>query len=56
MKMIAEGIRTTHSVVELGRRHGVTLPIATEMDEVLRSLRSPREAIRRLMERSLRGE
>jgi glycerol-3-phosphate dehydrogenase (NAD(P)+) len=56
MKMVAEGIRTTHSVVELGKRHGVSLPIATEMDQVIHFMRSPKEAIRCLMDRSLRGE
>jgi glycerol-3-phosphate dehydrogenase (NAD(P)+) len=56
MTMVAEGIRTTHSVVELGTRYGVVLPIATEMDRVIHFRRSPAEAIRRLMERSLRGE
>ena len=30
MKMVAEGVRTTHAAVELGRRHGVELPIAGE--------------------------
>lgn len=56
MKMVAEGIKTTHSVVELGKRHGVALPIATQMDAVIHSRRSPPDAIRQLMERSLRGE
>jgi glycerol-3-phosphate dehydrogenase (NAD(P)+) len=56
MKMVAEGIRTTHSVVELGRRYDVSLPIATEMDQVLHFMRSPKEAIRRLMDRSPKGE
>ncbi len=56
VKTVAEGVRTTRSVVELGTRFGIALPIAEEMDGVLHSGRSPREAIRRLMERSLRGE
>ncbi|MCU1260140.1 MAG: Glycerol-3-phosphate dehydrogenase [Bryobacterales bacterium] len=56
MKTVAEGIRTTHSVVELGRRYDVAMPIAEEMDQVLHFMRPPKEAIRRLMERSPRGE
>lgn len=56
MKTVAEGIRTTHSVVELGRRYHVAMPIAEEMDQVLHFMRPPKEAIRRLMDRSPRGE
>ncbi|MDQ6676923.1 MAG: NAD(P)-dependent glycerol-3-phosphate dehydrogenase [Acidobacteriota bacterium] len=56
MRMVAEGVKTTHSVVQLGKRHNVVLPIAEQMHAVLHSERSPAEAIRRLMERSLREE
>lgn len=55
-RMVAEGVKTAHSAVKLGRKHHVTLPIAEEMHAVLHSERSPAEAIRRLMERSLRPE
>jgi glycerol-3-phosphate dehydrogenase (NAD(P)+) len=53
---VAEGVNATPAIVELGLRNGVELPIAAEMNAVLNSVRSPREAIRRLMERSLREE
>jgi glycerol-3-phosphate dehydrogenase (NAD(P)+) len=56
MHMVAEGVRTTHSIVELGRLHGVELPIAAQMDAMLNAGRPPREAIRMLMERSLKNE
>ncbi|MFB3825501.1 MAG: NAD(P)H-dependent glycerol-3-phosphate dehydrogenase [Bryobacteraceae bacterium] len=56
MKMIAEGIKTTNAVVDLARRHNVETPISTQMYEMLHFGIPPREAIRRLMERSLKGE
>ncbi len=56
MKMVAEGIRTTDAAVELARRYAVEMPIAEQMFQVLHHGLSPREAIRRLMDRSLKGE
>lgn len=56
MKMVAEGVAATGAIVKLGERYGVDLPIATQMDAVLHSGRPPREAIRHLMDRSLKNE
>jgi glycerol-3-phosphate dehydrogenase (NAD(P)+) len=56
MKMVAEGIKTTSATVDLARRHRVEMPISTQMFEMLNFGLPPREAIRRLMERSLKGE
>jgi glycerol-3-phosphate dehydrogenase (NAD(P)+) len=56
MKMVAEGIKTTNATVDLAHRHQVDMPIATQMFEMLNFGLPPREAIRRLMERSLKGE
>jgi glycerol-3-phosphate dehydrogenase (NAD(P)+) len=56
MRMVAEGIKTTSAVVDLARRCGVEVPIAEQMYAMLHLGRPPREAIRRLMERSLKGE
>ena len=56
MRMVAEGIETTKATVDLARRHGVEMPIAEQMYAMLYESRSPREAIRQLMERSLKGE
>jgi glycerol-3-phosphate dehydrogenase (NAD(P)+) len=50
-KMIAEGVRTTHAALELGARHGIELPIAQKMDEVLRGRRDPKIAVFELMGR-----
>jgi len=56
MNEVAEGIRTTEAACELGRRHGVELPIASLVDEVIRGKISPEEGARRLMSRQLRSE
>ncbi len=54
--MVAEGVKTTSVAMELAAQYGVDLPITTEMHAVLNQGRSPEEAIRRLMGRSLRSE
>ncbi|MBZ5725194.1 MAG: NAD(P)-dependent glycerol-3-phosphate dehydrogenase [Acidobacteriia bacterium] len=56
MKMVAEGVKTTHAAVDLARRYAVDMPIAEQMFQMLNFGVSPREAIRRLMERALKGE
>jgi glycerol-3-phosphate dehydrogenase (NAD(P)+) len=56
MQMVAEGIKTTNAAVDLARRYGVEMPISSQMYEMLHFGLDPREAIRRLMERSLKGE
>lgn len=56
MKMVAEGIKTTTAAVDLARRHRVEMPISSQMFEMLNFGLPPREAVRRLMERTLKGE
>jgi len=56
MKMVAEGIKTTAAAVALARRHTVEMPIAEQMYQMLHHGLAPGEAIRRLMERSLKEE
>jgi len=56
MTMIAEGVETTAAAVELARKSHVDLPIIQQMQLILGGARSPREAIRELMERTLRNE
>lgn len=56
MKMVAEGVKTTNATVDLARRFGVDTPISKQMYEMLHFDISPREALRKLMERSLKGE
>ena len=56
IRMVAEGVGTTHSIVTLGQLHSEDLPIASQMDAMLNFGRKPREAIQLLMERSLKNE
>lgn len=56
MTMIAEGVETTSAAVDLARKCNVDMPITLQMDSILRGGRSPREAIRELMERTLKAE
>jgi glycerol-3-phosphate dehydrogenase (NAD(P)+) len=55
-KNTTEGVRTAGVAVELGIRLGVDMPIASQVNAVLESRRSPEQAIRSLMERSLKEE
>jgi glycerol-3-phosphate dehydrogenase (NAD(P)+) len=54
--MIAEGVETCAAAVALGAKYGVDLPIIQHMDAVLHHGEDPRDAVRDLMERSLKGE
>ncbi len=55
-KMVAEGVWTTESVVELSRKIGVEMPIATQVRSILFEGKSPRQAIIDLMTRESRAE
>jgi glycerol-3-phosphate dehydrogenase (NAD(P)+) len=56
MKMVAEGVRTTHAGLALGVRHGIELPITAKMEEVLARGKDPRTAAEELMLRRQRVE
>ena len=56
MKMVAEGVKTTSAAVELAERHAIEMPICRQMYQMLQFGMPPREAIRQLMERPMRGE
>jgi glycerol-3-phosphate dehydrogenase (NAD(P)+) len=54
--MVAEGVRTTAAALALGGRHGVELPITTQMAEVLAGRADVRTALDALMLRRQRSE
>jgi glycerol-3-phosphate dehydrogenase (NAD(P)+) len=56
MRMVAEGVSTTAATRTLARRMGIEMPITEQMHAVLNEGRAPRDAIRELMERRLKGE
>jgi glycerol-3-phosphate dehydrogenase (NAD(P)+) len=56
MRMVAEGVKTAKSTVELARKLSVEMPIAEKMYSVLYEGLKPQEAINDLMERKLKEE
>ena len=56
MHEVAEGVKTTESIVDLAQRHGVEMPITMQVRKILQNQISPGEAIRELMDRSLKSE
>ncbi|HXI12516.1 MAG TPA: NAD(P)H-dependent glycerol-3-phosphate dehydrogenase [Thermoanaerobaculia bacterium] len=55
-RLIAEGVKTCRSAHDLAEREGVDMPIIREMYRILYENESPRNAIDRLMNRSLKPE
>lgn len=55
-KTVAEGVRTTEAALALGARHGIELPIAQAMSDVLAERSDPQTAIRNLMGRKQKLE
>ena len=55
-KMVAEGVRTTEAALALSAKHGIELPIASEMSDVLSGRTDPQTAIRNLMGRKQKLE
>lgn len=55
-RTVAEGVRNTRSLQALARRLGVDMPIVEQMDQVLYAGKKPAEAVRDLMQRSLKPE
>ncbi|MCI0706657.1 MAG: NAD(P)H-dependent glycerol-3-phosphate dehydrogenase [Ignavibacteriae bacterium] len=56
MVMVAEGVATAKSALELERKFKVELPIITEVHRVLFEGKDPRQATRDLMTRDAKGE
>lgn len=56
MNQVAEGVRTAGVVLELARRHGVELPIATEVGAVISGEQTPAGAFRGLLRRAPESE
>jgi len=55
-RMVAEGVRTTRAALDLGARHGVELPIAEQVAELLAGRKDARTALNELMVRPQRAE
>lgn len=56
MDEVAEGVRTTEAACELARRHGVVMPIAEVVRDVIRDKITPVAGAESLMTRQLKSE
>jgi glycerol-3-phosphate dehydrogenase (NAD(P)+) len=56
MHEVAEGVLTTEAAIALARLHQVEMPITLQVQRILQDRISPQEAIRELMERTLKNE
>ncbi len=56
MKMVAEGVKSTEAVLELGRRADLELPIAEQVGAVLYQGRKPADIVPALMLREAKPE
>lgn len=55
-RTVAEGVTTARTAVALGAQHGVELPIAREVSDILFHGKAPRDAIADLMDRVPKAE
>ena len=56
MNMVAEGVKTTLSAHELGKKMGVEMPITDQVYEILYHQKDPMKAVEELMGRALKHE
>jgi glycerol-3-phosphate dehydrogenase (NAD(P)+) len=55
-RTVAEGVRNTRAVYLLAQRVGVEMPIVEQMYQVIYEGKRPVDAVRQLMQRSLKAE
>jgi glycerol-3-phosphate dehydrogenase (NAD(P)+) len=56
MQMVAEGVGTAAPLLALAQEHQIDMPITEQVDAILHRGKSPKEAIRDIMERPLKRE
>jgi glycerol-3-phosphate dehydrogenase (NAD(P)+) len=56
MRMVAEGVNTAAPLLALAREHQFEMPITEQVDAILHAGKSPKDAIRDIMERPLKRE
>ena len=56
MNMVAEGVKSSPSVLDLARRHSVDMPIVEQVVAVCHQGRPAREALSALMQRTRKSE
>jgi glycerol-3-phosphate dehydrogenase (NAD(P)+) len=55
-KMVAEGIKTSLAASNLARKLGIEMPITTEVYNIIYQGKDPKQAVKDLMTRELKGE
>jgi glycerol-3-phosphate dehydrogenase (NAD(P)+) len=55
-RMVAEGVGTAAALLALARESRIEMPITEQVDAILHQEKSPREAIREIMDRPLKRE
>jgi len=56
MRMVAEGVDTAAPLMALAGENSIELPLTAQVEAILHQRKSPREAIRAIMERPQRKE
>ncbi len=56
MATVAEGVATTEAAYELSGKYGVEMPIVEQINETINKRKSPSDAVRELMSRTLKAE
>lgn len=56
MKQVAEGVKSSRTVLQLGEQYGVEMPIASEVNGVINEGRSAQDAFKGLLRRSAGSE
>ncbi|HET7151732.1 MAG TPA: NAD(P)H-dependent glycerol-3-phosphate dehydrogenase [Candidatus Acidoferrum sp.] len=56
MRMVAEGVDTAAPLLALAQEHGIEMPITQQVDAILHHGKSPKDAIREIMDRPLKRE
>ena len=56
MRMVAEGVNTASPLLALAREHQIEMPITEQVDAILHAGKSPKDAIRDIMDRPLKRE
>ncbi|MDO8282363.1 MAG: NAD(P)H-dependent glycerol-3-phosphate dehydrogenase [Thermodesulfovibrionia bacterium] len=56
MAMVAEGVATSESAYELSRKYRVEMPVVEQVYKTINQDKSPRDAVKELMARSLKAE
>jgi glycerol-3-phosphate dehydrogenase (NAD(P)+) len=56
MRMVAEGVNTAAPLLALAREHQIEMPITAQVDGILHAGKSPKDAIRDIMDRPLKRE